>query len=210
MNCRAFRRLLPLYVEGVDGAGERAAVEAHLAHCPDCTREVREWRWLAAALETWPTPEPPPHFVAQVRRRLVRRHPPRAQATLRRWAWVAVFGVLLGLGLGQPWLPLPPKWGLAAWVGRGQAAVETATALRTELVASIPGLFRAVPAWFRQAGQAGPWLGRDVNELWVDLVDHPLLDPLQHWLALALALALAGNVVNQLAQRRALVRPVAR
>jgi len=210
MSCPAFRRLLPLYVDGVARASEHAAVAAHLAHCPECAREVREWRWLAAALETWPTPEPPPHFVAQVRRRLLRRHPPQARATPRRWAWAAVGVVLLGVGLGTQWLPFPPEWGLAAWVGRGQAAVETATALRTEVAAAIPGVFRAVPTWFRQVGQAGPWLGRDVNELLDDLGNHPLLAPLQHWLALALALALAGNLVNHLAQRRALVRPVAR
>ncbi|HEX5758721.1 MAG TPA: zf-HC2 domain-containing protein, partial [Thermoanaerobaculia bacterium] len=43
-------RLLPWYVNGTLEAGERAALEAHLAACARCRGEVAREEGLAAAL----------------------------------------------------------------------------------------------------------------------------------------------------------------
>ncbi|MFZ5516185.1 MAG: anti-sigma factor family protein [Candidatus Zhuqueibacterota bacterium] len=58
MNCEQFRELLGPYLDGELGADERQAIEAHMAACPSCARELAELRYVNAAGKTKFVPEP--------------------------------------------------------------------------------------------------------------------------------------------------------
>ena len=50
-NCDQFREMFEGYALGALDAGERAALDAHLAAgCKDCAKAVEEARWLVSQL----------------------------------------------------------------------------------------------------------------------------------------------------------------
>jgi Putative zinc-finger len=49
--CVQWREALPWYTAGTLSAEVRAAVERHLASCPDCVRELAVWRALARSVQ---------------------------------------------------------------------------------------------------------------------------------------------------------------
>jgi hypothetical protein len=57
ISCASCRELLPWYVAETLTPADRTAVEAHLAGCADCQREVAFWRAVGETLEAV-TPEP--------------------------------------------------------------------------------------------------------------------------------------------------------
>jgi hypothetical protein len=101
--------VLMRYLDGEGSAGERSRIDAHLAHCPSCSSEVRTYRALFAAVAGLPaSPAPPPPFLAT--RILAAVQADRA-ARARRPRWLELLGagyagsavaVLVALGL-SPW-----------------------------------------------------------------------------------------------------------
>ena len=78
-----WRDLVPFYVAGTLPAGDRAAVEEHLAECAECREVLREWRLVAAAAQSETSEraiELPP-LSAAVRASL--RHQPSVGQSLR-------------------------------------------------------------------------------------------------------------------------------
>lgn len=127
-GCPRFGEELSAYLDAELDPGARAALEAHLADCPDCRAALGSLTWLDGQLAALPAIEASPQFEARLRARLVRAQEPRgwrrAPARLRR-AWrsewnlptaaaaaVAV-AALLALPLGRP-APPDPEWALAA------------------------------------------------------------------------------------------------
>ncbi|MFF3014572.1 anti-sigma factor domain-containing protein [Streptomyces sp. NPDC057939] len=103
---------------------ERAAFEAHLATCPDCAREVREFAATAALLGAAVSVEPPPGLRDEVLRRIREapagpvpdddpvgataprspaRHAARAGRPWARWALAACLAAAAGLGGVAVW-----------------------------------------------------------------------------------------------------------
>jgi len=79
--------LLPWYVAGTLGAGEAAAVEAHLRGCEGCRAEEAELRRLRtavhAAVETRPSPSP--DLLARIAARVEAAAPRRAPEPAASW-----------------------------------------------------------------------------------------------------------------------------
>ncbi len=71
-NCREIQRELSAYLDGELTPSLRAEVETHLASCTQCQRELLEMKTLATGVAALPNLEPPPRFLAEVRRKIVR------------------------------------------------------------------------------------------------------------------------------------------
>jgi len=77
-NCRDMRRDLSAYLDGELAQAPRGEVEAHLASCVRCQRELLEMKTLAAGLSALPKLRPAPRFLAEVRRKITRGEEPGA------------------------------------------------------------------------------------------------------------------------------------
>ncbi|CCH51923.1 anti-ECFsigma factor, ChrR [Fibrisoma limi BUZ 3] len=64
MNCEGAKDRLLDYLNDELPATERAALDAHLANCPDCQRELADNRQIWQLMATVPTPEPRPDMRA--------------------------------------------------------------------------------------------------------------------------------------------------
>lgn len=126
-SCEGIRDRLMDLIEGELTAGEHQRVEAHLAQCPECSREVRALRETLARLRSLPEPAVPDGlldgFSAAVQRRISAETPPRVVLWRRVTAWLsgrsslrpvpalsaaAVLGLLLAIGLVRtPRAPQP-------------------------------------------------------------------------------------------------------
>ncbi|MHB0874488.1 MAG: zf-HC2 domain-containing protein [Anaerolineae bacterium] len=98
------RSLLSAYYDGELAPGEARRVQAHLAQCPECRRELGSLSELSAFLGSVPVPtsEPAEHFVSGVMLRLPRRRPQAVRHSLLRAAWWSVpLLLLLGWALLQ-------------------------------------------------------------------------------------------------------------
>jgi len=58
LECRRYQPLLASVADGAPTEAERAAVEAHLAGCEDCRRQLAALRAALAAAEEEPPAEP--------------------------------------------------------------------------------------------------------------------------------------------------------
>ena len=88
-----FRELLPLAAAEALDAGERRALERHLAECAACAAEFEEWRALGAGLKRLPTPMAPQTLVERTRLQLEGHL--AAEAARRLNPWLVGFAVLL-------------------------------------------------------------------------------------------------------------------
>jgi anti-sigma factor ChrR (cupin superfamily) len=79
-----FHAAVEPYVLGVLDEGERAGLEAHLAHCPACTAEVARWTELLAAVEPAAGTPPPPGLREHV---LELARAPREPLDLSAYEW---------------------------------------------------------------------------------------------------------------------------
>lgn len=96
-GCDDIRDWLSAYLDGELNARRREAIEAHLAGCDACRRELASLRQVSACLQAWTAPEPAPDLSARFAERLAAR-------TKRPDArWLAV-----------PWLRAAAAAGLAA------------------------------------------------------------------------------------------------
>ncbi len=50
MSHKSWEDLIPFYVAQTLPLSDAAALERHLAHCPDCRQSVDEWRAIAATV----------------------------------------------------------------------------------------------------------------------------------------------------------------
>ncbi len=140
------RRLHPRLVELADGTlpdAERSAVEAHVAACPDCRRELECLRADSALLRSLPEPPVPDGLEAGVMRavRLAAR-PVRRQAlqlVLVRAGAVALFATGLALGVG---VGLGITGGLRPDYQAGRPG---GTPARGALAAEFPGFDEEIP-----------------------------------------------------------------
>jgi anti-sigma factor RsiW len=84
--CEREREAIGALVDGELEGAERAAVEAHLAGCTGCRKELEELRRLAAAFASLPPVEPAPDFEARFWARIAREAgaPQGFAARLRR------------------------------------------------------------------------------------------------------------------------------
>jgi anti-sigma factor RsiW len=117
-ECETIGERLIAYAEGELEAEERRRVEAHLATCAACAREVRLLREALERAQALSVPEPPAgfweEFGAGVQRRIAAEPPPRPSRWERVTAWVAglfrlrgapalaaatALGLLLAIGL---------------------------------------------------------------------------------------------------------------
>jgi anti-sigma factor RsiW len=107
MNHQTAWNLIPWFVNGRASSRERAALELHLAQCPDCRSEVEVQRSLMNAMQTTPVVESMPHASLQKLWQRIEADPPVQspepasrfrQTRLVGWlaAAVAVEALLLG------------------------------------------------------------------------------------------------------------------
>ena len=86
--CEREREQIGALLDGELEAGERAALEAHLADCAGCRQALEDQRQLAAAFAALPAVEPAPDFEARFWARIAREAdaPKGFAARLRRLA----------------------------------------------------------------------------------------------------------------------------
>jgi len=86
---------LGAYLDGEVNDTVRGQIEAHLAACPDCRRELEELRQLSALLQTSPVPSSPhsdADFASAVAARMTRPVPPLWQRGLAAgWRYAPLF-----------------------------------------------------------------------------------------------------------------------
>src|SRR5688572_31853077 len=76
----------------------RKPLEAHLADCPACAANVRQWQQTQHALDQWRLPLPGPAHAGGA----------GASRTLVRWAMAALFIFGTGFALARWTAPTPP------------------------------------------------------------------------------------------------------
>jgi|GEM_PF-1783132 len=72
-DCASLREWLSAYLDGEIDTRRREAVEAHLAGCDACRRELASLREVSACLRVWPAPEANPQLSARFAARLAKR-----------------------------------------------------------------------------------------------------------------------------------------
>lgn len=102
------------YLDARGSATERARLDAHLAVCPDCRRQLEELQALRSVLEEWKPVAVSPAFDARLRARLVQERLAEGQPWWRGWfgvrpayAAAITLAILLAVGVAL-WLPTPP------------------------------------------------------------------------------------------------------
>lgn len=77
-NCRDIQWDLSAYLDGELTSPQRIEVETHLASCARCQQELSEMKRLLTDVVTLPKLQPPPRFLADVRRKIARGDEPEA------------------------------------------------------------------------------------------------------------------------------------
>jgi len=103
-ECDAIRAWLSAYLDGEITSRRREAVEAHLAGCDACRRELADLRQVSACLQVWQAPEANPELSARFAERLTARSRQQADGKNR---------------LAGPWLRAAWSVGLAACLAIG-------------------------------------------------------------------------------------------
>ena len=75
-NCQDIQPELSAYVDGELTPPQRAEIDAHVASCPRCQRDLAELKTLAAGMTALPKLQPAPRFLAEVRRKIAQGHTP--------------------------------------------------------------------------------------------------------------------------------------
>lgn len=90
-HCQRTQRLLPDWLTGGLSPTDRAAFEAHVAHCPGCQREAAAMEQLWQQLGTVPTPQPGPQvrtrFYALLDELAAEPEPATSRASAHGWRW---------------------------------------------------------------------------------------------------------------------------
>lgn len=144
MKCEDIReQLLDLAGGGTNDAAP-AEAKQHLAGCAACAAKLAELKQTMALLDEWKAPEASPYFDARLRARLraeAEDEAPRGWlARLRspaflRPAAVAVFGLIVGLGVGlyrYSETRTPPAAPVAVHAAEGSAVADLQTLDKNE------------------------------------------------------------------------------
>ncbi|MDD2509883.1 MAG: zf-HC2 domain-containing protein [Syntrophomonas sp.] len=70
MKCEQARELLSPYIDEMTSEKETEALEAHLAQCANCRKELDDYRCLCGTMQRMESPIPPEDFAAVVQKRL--------------------------------------------------------------------------------------------------------------------------------------------
>ncbi len=125
MNCSDTRDRLDAYLAGTLGAGERGALEAHVAGCTECAADLAAARTLAPLVLALPrTKEPSPELWNGIARRL---GPARFGRWVAApvWAIAAAFLLVAGATAATTWIATSQR--AAAGPGRLGSFVVTET-----------------------------------------------------------------------------------
>jgi hypothetical protein len=123
------RERLSAYLDGELVPGERAAVEAHLQACPECTAFLAELAAVDDAASALPAEAPAGYFETFPARVRARLQPRRAAFPVRRvpvWTWAAAAALLLAVITPLTWREIRP------------AARETRTSEPPASAAAVP------------------------------------------------------------------------
>src|SRR5690349_9186401 len=88
-HCEQVWDALSAYADGEAGSSETALVEAHLRHCPDCSRELQLMRMTAVSMASVPEVEPPAYLRAAI-----------LAATVEKKSWLHRLGLIPADGRG--------------------------------------------------------------------------------------------------------------
>src|SRR5882724_7274025 len=77
-RCRDIQPELSAYVDGELPSSLRGEVDAHVASCPHCQKELAELQALAAGMTALPKLRTPPRFLAEVHGKIARLDRPEA------------------------------------------------------------------------------------------------------------------------------------
>lgn len=103
MKCEQVSELLSAYIDGMTSDKETKALEAHLARCANCRRELDDYRLLRGIMREMETPLPPENFSSVVQKSLQENKNKIFSATTierpKKGGWVAA--VLAGLALAS-------------------------------------------------------------------------------------------------------------
>ncbi len=91
MNCKQSLLQIDAYIDQELAVREAAEMEAHLAECIDCRREVNEARSLKMLLGGVPDMEPPVGFEERLVRSVMRA--PQPEPVRQSFGWIAFAGV---------------------------------------------------------------------------------------------------------------------
>jgi hypothetical protein len=173
--------LLQDYLDGELVPEQARALEAHLAGCASCAREVANFRLVFDRLENLPLFEPSPALVDRVLAEAMPAHPAR-WVKVAGWAYVtSLAGSLAGLAVA---LAMPAS---RAWIAT-LAGDATQTVVRSFLFV-LQSLNAALVSVVNMPGSRGEWL-RSLPAL------HAVLKPLSQpvvlftlWAALIVGVA---------------------
>jgi len=111
MDCRNIESDLSALIDGELPGERQAEVIEHVDNCPACARRVAELQRLSAGIGALPKSEPPPQFLAGVRRKLCSAK--RLEAALFRPVWLkvplealAVVAIVLWVTRPRPFEPV--------------------------------------------------------------------------------------------------------
>ena len=169
--CEAIAEDLVAFADGELAQAERAPIEAHVAGCLSCRREIERIATVNALVAGLPRIAPSPEFEERVRRRLAAGAAADDAATwTRRRAWrpalwgVPALAVAAAIALVWYWsLAAPTRNQLRAPAGGGQLAVA-----RPDRAQQLAGEGETEPVV-----AAAPSLS--IEDLPPDLIEHPEL-----------------------------------
>lgn len=98
MGCEELKDLIPLYAGGEAQDNERLAVEAHLPQCPDCSRELEQYREMRGLLTELRDGTVPPGAEAKTWKVVRDEFFPHRRGT-RTLDWVLRSAAVLVIGL---------------------------------------------------------------------------------------------------------------
>ncbi len=120
MKCRKVEKRLSAYQDGEVSEGERLLIKAHLADCPECSKQYKELQQVWETLDNLPDIQAAPGFYSGIHRRISDPRKDRSGVRIRRLFQVLpsplavgaplLVGLLMGIYLGSVLLEegLPP------------------------------------------------------------------------------------------------------
>ncbi len=142
--------LLQDYLDGEVVPEQAQAIEAHLAGCADCARELASYRLVFERLESLPLFDPSPQLVERVLAQAMPAHPAR-WVKAAGWAYAAALVATVGGLFAASFNPAARAW----MAGLGGEAAKSVVRSFLFVVQSInDGLVQT----FELVGSRGEWL----------------------------------------------------
>jgi len=168
-NCRNIANDLSAFIDNELMPVRQTEVLAHVDACPQCRERVAELRRQAAGIAVLPAAQPPPQFLADVRRKL-RQSEPSWVDTLFRPVWwkvplEAMAAILIVAGIVALLQPAAPARVEHAKVGEpNQVPPRTARILADEQTKDVAQKVELKPLTLDPAGQDLGTVGGKPNE----------------------------------------------